>query len=158
MRGGVCSTNPLGSAASGSLSSMRSTSAPPCWLPWIDWIAGCAQAGNAPAAAGTVVPLPVGAAAPATGASPSFANALTQERDVDEPDLLKTDGVHLFSLDRCQHAPEQRDGLQVPALPARVGPQRHQRMDVTQMPVHQRLKRPHLPTLHRQHEGRVVEK
>ncbi|MFO1267430.1 MAG: beta-propeller domain-containing protein [Rubrivivax sp.] len=62
------------------------------------------QAGNAPAAAGTVVPLPVGAAAPATGASPSFANALTQERDVDEPDLLKTDGVHLFSLDRHDSA------------------------------------------------------
>lgn len=62
------------------------------------------QAGNAPADAGTVVALPAGAAAPATSAAPSFANALTQERDVDEPDLLKTDGVHLFSLDRRDSA------------------------------------------------------
>ncbi|MBL8289871.1 MAG: beta-propeller domain-containing protein [Rubrivivax sp.] len=62
------------------------------------------RAGSALGDAGTVMPLPVGAAAPATGAPPSFANALTQERDVDEPDLLKTDGVHLFSLDRRDSA------------------------------------------------------
>ncbi len=56
------------------------------------------QAGQAPVdAIGTVAPLPVGAAAPA--ASPTFSRSLTQERDVDEPDLLKTDGTHLFSLD-----------------------------------------------------------
>jgi hypothetical protein len=45
----------------------------------------------------TVAPLPAGAAAPTPGAA--FSRSLTQERDVDEPDLLKTDGTHLFSLD-----------------------------------------------------------
>ncbi|MBI5718489.1 MAG: beta-propeller domain-containing protein [Burkholderiales bacterium] len=58
------------------------------------------QAGNAVNdASRTVVALPVGAAAPAPGTAPAFSTSLTQERDVDEPDLLKTDGVHLFSLD-----------------------------------------------------------
>lgn len=46
-------------------------------------------------AAGSVAPAPAGAAAPA----PAFSTSLTQERDVDEPDLLKTDGSHLFSID-----------------------------------------------------------
>jgi len=58
------------------------------------------QAGQAvDDASRTVVALPVGAAAPATGAPPVFSNSLVQEAGVDEPDLLKSDGVHLFSLD-----------------------------------------------------------
>lgn len=59
------------------------------------------QAGTAPADGDrSVVPLPAGAAAPAvTATGVPFSTSLTQERDVDEPDLVKTDGVHLFSLD-----------------------------------------------------------
>lgn len=53
-------------------------------------------AGSSFADARTVAPLPVGAAAPAP--STPFSSSLTQERDVDEPDLVKTDGTHLFSL------------------------------------------------------------
>ncbi|MBL8345519.1 MAG: beta-propeller domain-containing protein [Rubrivivax sp.] len=56
------------------------------------------QAGQVPSdTTATVAPLPAGAAAPST--SPVFSRSLTQEREVDEPDLLKTDGTHLYSLD-----------------------------------------------------------
>ena len=44
MRGGACTENPFGTAVSASLSSMRTTSDPACWLLVIDWMAFCAQA------------------------------------------------------------------------------------------------------------------
>ena len=44
MRGGVWTTKPAGTAASGSESSMRITSEPACWLLLIDWIAFWASA------------------------------------------------------------------------------------------------------------------
>lgn len=51
-------------------------------------------------AAGSVAPAPLPGAAPAPATRVAFSTSLTQERDVDEPDLLKTgDGTHLFSLD-----------------------------------------------------------
>jgi hypothetical protein len=53
-------------------------------------------------AVGSVAPAPGGAATPSPAAA--FSTSLTQERDVDEPDLLKTDGTHLFSLDTRQAA------------------------------------------------------
>jgi len=53
----------------------------------------------------TIAPAPPLAAAPAT--APVFSTSLTQERDVDEPDLLKTDGTHLLSLDLQDRARPQ---------------------------------------------------
>ena len=45
----------------------------------------------------SVAPAPALGAAPA--AAPAFSTSLTQEQGVDEPDLVKTDGTHLFTLD-----------------------------------------------------------
>ena len=47
IRGGAWTVKPAGTAASGSLSSMRTTSEPACCELLIDWIAFCAQAGSA---------------------------------------------------------------------------------------------------------------
>ncbi len=43
IRGGACTEKPLGTALSGSLISIRTTSVPACWLLVIDWIVFCAQ-------------------------------------------------------------------------------------------------------------------
>ena len=54
-------------------------------------------AGQPPSGAGSLAPVPSVGAAPAT--TTAFSSSLTQEQGVDEPDLVKTDGTHLFSLD-----------------------------------------------------------
>lgn len=46
----------------------------------------------------SVVPLPPGAAAPAAAGTP-YSSSLAQEPGVDEPDFVKTDGTHFFSID-----------------------------------------------------------
>ena len=60
--------------------------------------AAARQAGTAPSDSGRSV-----APAPAVGAAPTgvatFSASLTQEAGVDEPDLVKTDGTHLFNVD-----------------------------------------------------------
>ena len=55
MRGGAWIENPAGTAASGSLSSMRTTSVPDCWLLVIDWIAFCAHETNGTSSAPAAV-------------------------------------------------------------------------------------------------------
>lgn len=65
-----------------------------------------AAGGMAPADGfASAAPVPAIGAAPA--AAPAFSSSLTQERGVDEPDLLKTDGTHLVSLDLQDRARPQ---------------------------------------------------
>lgn len=60
--------------------------------------AAARQAGQAPSDGGrSIAPVPGLAAAPTAGVA--YSSSLTQEQGVDEPDLVKTDGTHLFSLD-----------------------------------------------------------
>ena len=59
-RGGVWTAKPAGAVRSGSESSMRTTSVPPCCTPVTDWILGSAQDDR-----GSVIPNARTSAAPA---------------------------------------------------------------------------------------------
>jgi Beta propeller domain len=60
---------------------------------------GAADRASSTAAASTTSLGPAVAAATAATAATAFSTSLNQEQGVDEPDLVKTDGTHLFSLD-----------------------------------------------------------